>query len=411
MAGVRKATRWGYSLGCLAAIVAALVVLSLAVGAALDSTRSYFATVSSSLWTTFGPHFVVLTLVATLLSLAGWRWGPPKLARFAAALSALALLAAAYIVGNIVTAAASAGAWINPIDGLWLGKMNVPPPDRTETVADVDGRALKAAIYLPREPGAPAPVFVYIHGGGFMIGTATETAADLRWFADRGWAVFSIDYRLFKPGNPTWDKAPVDVACGLAWVHANAARFGGDPQRIVLLGDSAGGNLALNLAYGAALGLVRSGCGAIPTPKAVVVQYPAVDPLAVYQRGYPVPGFEPRMLMEGYIGGTPAQHPDRLKAISTETYLSNKAPPTLVIEPENDGLVVSDSVYRFVDKARAAGVDIEMVRIPFANHIYNQLAANSIGNQARLGITDAYFKRRGLAPAASRRQSALTDGR
>jgi hypothetical protein len=60
--------------------------------------------------------------------------------------------------------------------------------------------------------------------------------------------------------------------------------------------------------------------------------------------------------------------------------------------------VVSDGVYAFVDKAKAAGVDIEMVRIPFANHVYNQVAANSIGNQARLTITEHYLKIRGLGP-------------
>jgi acetyl esterase/lipase len=210
--------------------------------------------------------------------------------------------------------------------------------------------------------------------------------------------VFSIAYRLFAANNPTWDKAPADVACGLAWVHANAARFGSNPERLALMGDSAGGNLAINLGYGAALGEVQSDCGPVPVPGAVVVQYPAVNPVAIYQRGYPVPGFEPQMLMVGYVGGTPEQYPDRIKAISSATYVSDKAPPTLVIEPEKDGLVVSDSVYAFVDKAKAAGVDIEMVRIPFANHIYNQIAANSIGNQARLTITEHYLKARGLTP-------------
>lgn len=69
-------------------------------------------------------------------------------------------------------------------------------------------------------------MILYIHGGGFTIGKSTETAADLRWFADRGWLVVSVEYRLFGPGNPTWDKAPDDVACALA-TYENAARFGG----------------------------------------------------------------------------------------------------------------------------------------------------------------------------------------
>ncbi len=92
----------------------------------------------------------------------------------------------------------------------------------------------------------------------------------------------------------------------------------------------------------------------------------------------------------------PEHFPDRIKAISSASYISDKAPPTLVIE--KDELVVSDGVYAFVDKAKAAGVDIEMVRIPFANHVYNQIAANSIGNQARLTITERYLRSPDLSP-------------
>ena len=379
-------------------MVAAAVVLGLAVGAALDPTASYFATMASSLWTTFGPHFILVAAIALVLAVVAWRWGPPWPGRVAMALSGLSLVASVYVVGSIMVAAASAGGGINPVVGLMLGKMGEPAPDKTVTVASVDGQDLVAALYLPRTKPTAAPVLTYIHGGGFMVGTTTETAADLRWFADHGWVVISVDYRLFKPNDPTWNKAPADVACGLAWVYANAANYGGNPTNIALLGDSAGGNLAINLAYGTALGLVRSGCGALPVPKAVVVQYPAVDPVATYELGFPVPGFEPKMLMAGYVGWTPDQFPDRIKTISSETYLSAKAPPTLVIEPEKDGLVVSDGVYAFVDKAKAVGVDIELARIPFANHVYNQIAANSIGNQARLSITDHYLRTHGLAP-------------
>jgi acetyl esterase/lipase len=377
-----------------------VAVLLLAIGAMADPTSSYYANLASSLWTTFGPHFGLLALVALVGAIVFGRWTPRWIARATIALSGIAVAGVAFIVGSIVSATVTAGGQANPITGLSLGKMSEPPPDQTETFTTVQGMPLEVAIYSPgaQHQRTDGPVLVYIHGGGFMIGTKTETAADLRWFADQGWAVFSIDYRLFGNDNPTWDKAPVDVACGLAWVGANAASHGGRDGPIVLMGDSAGGNLAINLAYSAALGQVRSTCGTVPTPAAVVVQYPAVDPVATYERGYPVAGFEPQMLMRGYVGGTPTEFPDRIKAISSETYLSNKAPPTLIIEPEKDGLVVSDGVYRFFDKAKAAGIDISMVRIPFANHVYNQIAWNSIGNQARRTITEHYLQSHGLAP-------------
>jgi dipeptidyl aminopeptidase/acylaminoacyl peptidase len=55
--------------------------------------------------------------------------------------------------------------------------------------------------------------------------------------------------------------------------------------------------------------------------------------------------------------------------------------PTLIILPEKDSLVVASGTLDFVCKAEAAGVDIELVRLPFANHVFHQIAANSFGNQ------------------------------
>lgn len=232
-----------------------------------------------------------------------------------------------------------------------------------------------------------------------MTGSVTETAADLRWFADLGWLVVSADYRVFPEGDPTWDQAPADVACAAAWLASNAGRYGGDIGRLAFLGDSAGGNLVINLAYAATLGDVDTSCdGVVPTTSAVVVQYPAVDPIAIHDHGYPVRGFEPSMLVTGYIGGDPQALPDRIRAVSSFTYINDRAPPTLILAPEKDGLVPAWSVYHFAEHARQAGIDVELVRIPFANHVYNQIAANSIGNQARRSITIRYLAERELAP-------------
>ncbi len=224
-------------------------------------------------------------------------------------------------------------------------------PDGTVTFAEVDGQKLSAVVYTPSGNGASAPVIMYIHGGGWIQGSAANLGHDMRWFADRGYLVVSVDYRLATASQPSWDKAPLDVGCALTWVHRNAARYGGDPQRIVVAGDSAGGNLAVNLAYSAALGRAVSGCGGqVPTPAAVLVQYPIVDPQDAFDNGYPIRGFEPKMFTERYLGGVPNAVPDRLAAISSITYLSAEAPPTLIIEPDNDGLIPSSGVLGFAER-------------------------------------------------------------
>lgn len=99
-------------------------------------------------------------------------------------------------------------------------------------------------IDRPRE--ATLPVVLYVHGGAFRI-----LSKDTHWvmgiaFARRGACVFNVNYRL-APQHP-YPAAIEDVCAALAWVHQNAARFGGDPTKLVLAGESAGANLVSSLA-------------------------------------------------------------------------------------------------------------------------------------------------------------------
>ena len=359
-----------------------VVVIAFVLGAFAEPTSSLVAVFGSLVWTTFGP-FLFLAALATFLAGLFLRWqSMRRLGGMIVSLSVIGMIGAGFILTRIWLVTIAEGGEISLRAAFMLRSMEEPAPDIVETVQVVEGKELRAAVYQPPPGLGTSPVMVYIHGGGFMTGTHTETAADLRWFANRGWLVISVEYRLFEPGNPTWEKAPEDVRCALAWAFRNAPRLGGDPERLALLGDSAGGNLAINEGFAAAIGDLTSLCGDhIPIPMAIAVQYPAVDPKSIYADGFPIPGFEPRMLIEGYIGGSPDQYPDRILTVSSATFLTPEAPPTLIILPEKDSLVVASGTLAFVQKAKLKGVKIELVRIPFANHIFNQMAANSLGNQ------------------------------
>jgi acetyl esterase len=393
---VLKRVAWMLGLGlCLLSCV---VTLAFAVGSLLEPASSIYAMWSSFAWPLIGPHLTVVTLVCVLVAVIAVRRGPRILGWTSLCVAAIALLSSAVITGRIIAATSAAGGSANPLSGLWLQTLNAKP-DSTVTFEEVDGQKLSAVVYQPSDRNASAPVIMYIHGGGWIQGSAANLGHDMRWFADRGYLVVSVDYRLATATQSTWDQAPQDVACALTWVHQNAAGYGGDPQRIVVAGDSAGGNLAVNLAYSAALGRAQSGCGGqVPIPAAVLVQYPVVDPQDTHDNGYPISGFEPKMWTERYLGGPPNEFPDRLAAISSTTYLSAKAPPTLIVEPDNDGLVPSRGVLAFAEKARAAGVNVTVHRIPHSNHIYDEMFADSIGNQAGLTIRQAYLAKLGLVP-------------
>lgn len=125
-------------------------------------------------------------------------------------------------------------------------------------------------VYRPVEREGLLPVVLYIHGGGFRI-----LSKDTHWifglgFARKNYVVFNANYRLAPrhafPGGAS------DVCQAYAWVAENAERFGGDPSRIIIAGESAGANLVTTLAIAA--------CSERPEPWAQVA-LDAPPPIAV----------------------------------------------------------------------------------------------------------------------------------
>ena len=298
----------------------------------------------------------------------------------------------------MISTVGAAGGSVNIFRALAPSSVAAASPNANAVFHTVNGQALSVAIYRPSGPPRAWPTLFYIHGGGWNGGSNDTAKTDYRWYADHGWLVISTQYRLATATDHTWNQAPGDVACALAWTARNATQLGVDLNRLVLAGDSAGGNLAINLAYGAAAGTARSNCGGtVPVPAAVVVTYPAVDPVSVYHDNFALGTVSGGAALAEYVGGTPQQYPSRYMAISSSTYITDKAPQTLIIEPEHDSRVPPGGVYAFVGQARAARVDITLATIPFANHAFNFYAAGTIGDQACLTITQNYLAHRILA--------------
>jgi acetyl esterase/lipase len=130
------------------------------------------------------------------------------------------------------------------------------------TIAGVDPNALSLDIAAPKG-ACRAPVVLWVHGGAYQIGDkANQVAAKRALFNGKGWIFVSINYRLTTPGSPTSARFPdhyEDVAAAVAWVHRSIGAYGGDPDRLALLGHSAGADIVANVAdqprYLAAVGL------------------------------------------------------------------------------------------------------------------------------------------------------------
>lgn len=345
------------------------------------------------IWTNYAAHLLLCSWIAILVVIPIRRRVLPFIwscSISAAATAALILSVQVYIFQLSVR---DAGGVTSLPSALLLRAYDSEPPDLIRGVARVEGSVLRAAIWRPATGARKAPVMVDVHGGAWSSGSPVADGTSQRWFARRGWLVISVDYRLSRPGYPTWDKAPLDVGCGLAWVKRYAATLGGDPNHIVITGRSAGGNLAINVAYAAASGTADSSCGGeVPIPNAVVALTPVVDPAGAFRNGVALPGADPRLFISRYIGGSPDVLADRVRAIASASYLSPKAPPTLIIEPIHDRLIPAADVFHFTHQARRAGVPVTTAALPMINH--HLRFANSLADQAVLTIAAAFVERR-----------------
>ena len=159
---------------------------------------------------------------------------------------------------------------------------------------------LYANVWAPAD-GARHPVMVWIHGGGFTIGSGAMAVSDGAARARQGVVVVTLNYRLGRfgffahpaltadrPDEPTGNYALMDQIAALAWVKRNIAAFGGDPGNVTLFGESAGGGSVIALMGSpAARGLfnraiVESGGGRDELP---TLDKPSADAPAGYSAG------------------------------------------------------------------------------------------------------------------------------
>jgi len=287
----------------------------------------------------------------------------------------LALLLGVVLGGSLLAAVQlSAVATANGASFSLLEQLERPAavraPDRRVVFATVEGIPLSADLWLPPESAPEAPAtgraaLVFVHGGAFIAGDLGTRPWLYQLLADAGHPVLDIQYRLAPP--PRWNQAPADVLCALAWVGGHATELGVDPKRVVLMGDSSGGSLALVAGYAAGTGRIAPSCGGTPVvPSGIVAVEPAADLEGLWQDrsiddGSPT-------YPEAYIGGPPSEYPDRYAAASPFDYIRSGLPPTLIVTGANDHLVGLPRVQSIVDALQAAGAPVRFIVVPFGDH-------------------------------------------
>ncbi|MBU8906251.1 alpha/beta hydrolase [Desertibacillus haloalkaliphilus] len=219
----------------------------------------------------------------------------------------------------------------------------------------VDGDEIGLRLYTP-EGNGPFPVLVYYHGGGWVLGDLEVVDPLMRSLANSTEClVVSVDYRL-APEN----KFPIpveDCYAATKWVAENISNFNGDPEKIAVSGDSAGGNLA------AVVPLMAKDRGG-PKISYQILLYPGTD-FAFDTKSFEENG-------EGYYLETSAMHWFADQYFSTEDekvhpYAApirakdlSGLPPALVFTAEYD--VLRDEGENYAKRLQEAGVPVEVKR-------------------------------------------------
>jgi acetyl esterase/lipase len=243
-----------------------------------------------------------------------------------------------------------------------------PQPERSVVYGTAgDGTPLELDVWRTGQPGSGPlrPAVVFLHGGAWIRGQRSASPDWDRWLNELGYEVFDVEYRL--PPPVRWQAEIGDVKSALGWVAAHAAEYHVDAARISAMGNSAGGNLAMLAAYSMGDPQLPPSTP-VPTVAicSVINLYGPTD-LALLYRDCESPDYV-HAALEEYIGGTPAEFPDRYRALSPLSHVGAQAPPTLTVLGSRDRLVAGEQADLLEQALAQAGVPHELCLLPGNDH-------------------------------------------
>lgn len=254
---------------------------------------------------------------------------------------------------------------------------SVLPEDHAETViyGMRDGTPLRMLVMKPEGMFVPAPCMVFIHGGGFTGGSAEMLLPQCRYFVQRGFVCVSVDYRLMKtgedgsplPGEAQLADIVADCKAAVRYVRRHARDWNGDPERIVLAGESAGGYLACAVTALRHVEETEADLAVSCVPELLVVYNPITQLMCKW-----------KMRVEHATGGQAAGTPGeewqarhrRARLLSPLFHLSEGHPVTLVIHGLDDTVVPPEDSADYAEGLRERGVETGLILLPGSKHAF-----------------------------------------
>ena len=228
-------------------------------------------------------------------------------------------------------------------------------------------------LLLPKLPkgDAPLPVVVSIHGGAWMMGDKSEAVGSILPLVATGdYAGVTINYRL--SGDAPWPAQIHDAKAAIRWVRGHAKEYHLDPDRIGVIGYSAGGHLVAMLGTGGGVEALEGDLGPFPTlssrVRCVVDEF---GPSELLTMGDPPSSTDhngPNSPESKLLGGPILDRRDLAKAASPIAYVSKGDPPFLIIHGDKDPTVPFDQSDRLARALKASGVDVRLVKVEGGGH-------------------------------------------
>jgi acetyl esterase/lipase len=257
--------------------------------------------------------------------------------------------------------------------------LHLPEFFRSIAFTSIEQETLPMNIRYYRPAGdGPHPGLIDIYGGAWQRGAPEDSRQFDSYMAHKGYAVFAIDYRH----APAY-RFPAqieDVRAAISFIHANAARYRTDPDRLILCGRSAGGQLALLAAYEPGLVPVR----------AVISFYGPTDLAAGYADQPSPDPIDVRQVIATYLGGSPSHVPSAYRAASPVSYTQRPLPPTLLIQGARDHIVKPRFPRELQHKLLAAGNRAVLLEIPWSEHAFDAVFPG-IGNRLALHHVEQFL--------------------
>ncbi len=227
---------------------------------------------------------------------------------------------------------------------------------------NINGKSLQLDIYKPKNLIKAAPILVFIHGGGWRSGERADYLVYLVAFAKKGYIPTTVSYRLLK--DAPYPACVEDIADAVLWFYLNGGTYGYDPDRIALIGGSAGGHLALLAAYQWKNSGTNSDTTIVHSVhhriKAVVDIYGPVDLTTEYARN--------QSLVTSFLAHSYLEKRELYKEASPIQYLDKDDPPTMILHGTSDDLVPISQSDLLKARLDSLGVPNVYYRVPLWPH-------------------------------------------